>query len=204
MFGNDDQNDNNQSSMPTEPVADGHLGSSDGATQLITPKLEPTTESVGSSDISTSVPPITDDPTSPAADTPNDQPMPSIVEPTPPSQANEPVVMPTPSDSSDEPVSENLKVEEELKPSLATTGEEDLLAIKQQALQELSPMVDSLKQPPEEKFKTIMMMIQASDNQSLIKDAHEAAKAIEDDEKRANALLDVVNEINYFTQHHNS
>lgn len=76
----------------------------------------------------------------------------------------------------------------------------DLLDIKQNALQDLSPLVDHLDQTPEEKFRTTMMMIQASDNQSLIKVAYDAAKAITDEKERAQALLDIVNEINYFTQ----
>lgn len=77
---------------------------------------------------------------------------------------------------------------------------DDLMAIKQDALQSLKPLVDHLDQTPEERFRTTMMMIQASDDQSLIPVAHEAAKAIEDEKARAQALLDVVNEINYFTQ----
>jgi hypothetical protein len=77
----------------------------------------------------------------------------------------------------------------------------DLLAIKQQALQQLSPLVGHLEQSPEEKFRTTMMMIQASDNPDLIKEAYEAAQQIPDEKIRAQALLDVVNEINYFTQH---
>jgi hypothetical protein len=76
-----------------------------------------------------------------------------------------------------------------------------LLALKQQALQELSPLVSHLDQTPEEKFRTTMMMIQTTDNQSLIKTAYEAAQAIGDPKAKAQALLDVVNEINYFTQH---
>ena len=44
-----------------------------------------------------------------------------------------------------------------------------------------------------------MMMIQASDDQTLVKRAYEAAKSISDDKERAQALLDIVNEINYFT-----
>lgn len=78
----------------------------------------------------------------------------------------------------------------------------ELLDIKQQALGQLSPLVDHLEQSPEEKFRTTMMMIQASDDQSLIKLAYEAAQAIPDEKARAQALLDVVNEINYFTQQH--
>lgn len=76
----------------------------------------------------------------------------------------------------------------------------ELLSIKQQALQQLSPLIDHLDQTPEEKFRTTMMMIQAADNQDLIKTAYEAAQQIADEKVRAQALLDIVNEINYFTQ----
>jgi hypothetical protein len=77
----------------------------------------------------------------------------------------------------------------------------DLIGIKQSALKELSPLVGHLDQTPEEKFRTTMMMIQASDNQALIKDAYDAAQKITDEKVKAQALLDIVNEINYFTQH---
>jgi hypothetical protein len=77
---------------------------------------------------------------------------------------------------------------------------DDLLAIKQQALDQLSPLVSHLDQTPEEKFRTTMMMIQASDNKDLIKEAFEAAQNITDEKARAQALLDVINEINYFSQ----
>lgn len=76
---------------------------------------------------------------------------------------------------------------------------DDLIAIKQDALQSLKPLVGHLDQTPEEKFRTTMMMIQAADDQSLIPVAFEAAKTISDDKTRAQALLDVINEINYFT-----
>jgi len=89
-------------------------------------------------------------------------------------------------------------------PVAATTDTNTLLDIKQQALQQLSPLVGHLDQSPEEKFRTTMMMIQASDNQSLIQTAYEAAQSIPDEKAKAQALLDIVNEINYFTQHHNS
>ncbi len=79
-------------------------------------------------------------------------------------------------------------------------GDEELLDIKQKALQHLTPLVKHLEQPPADKFKTTMMMIQASDDQSLIPEAYEAANAISDEKEKAQALLDIVNEINYFTQ----
>lgn len=76
----------------------------------------------------------------------------------------------------------------------------DLLVLKQQALNDLAPLVNQLEQTPEEQFRTTMMMIQSTDNQALLKDAYAAAQTIEDKKVRAQALLDVVNEINYFTQ----
>ena len=85
----------------------------------------------------------------------------------------------------------------------AAPNTDELLDIKRQALQQLSPLVGHLEQSPEEKFRTTMMMIQAADDDSLIKQAYEAAQAISDEKTRAQALLDVVNEINYFTQAHN-
>jgi hypothetical protein len=83
---------------------------------------------------------------------------------------------------------------------LLDNKDSDLLDIKQKALQHLSPLVGHLDQSPEEKFRTLMMMIQASDDQSLLSEAYEAAEKISDEKDRAQALLDVVNEINYFTQ----
>ncbi len=76
----------------------------------------------------------------------------------------------------------------------------DLLSLKQSALHELSPLLGHLEQTPEEKFRTTMMMIQASDDHTMLQAAYDAAKTIHDEKARAQALLDVVNEINYFTQ----
>ncbi|HSX08441.1 MAG TPA: hypothetical protein VLG11_06125 [Candidatus Saccharimonadales bacterium] len=84
--------------------------------------------------------------------------------------------------------------------SAPSAASDDLINIKQQALQQLTPLVDHLDQSPEEKFRTTMMMIQASDNDALIKVAYDAAQSITDEKTRAQALLDIVNEINYFTQ----
>ena len=84
----------------------------------------------------------------------------------------------------------------------AVKGSDDLHELKQQALQALSPVVDHLDQTPEEKFNTTMMMIQATENKELLSKAYEAAQAIPDEKVKAQALLDVVNEINYFSQPH--
>ena len=86
--------------------------------------------------------------------------------------------------------------------SVASENSDDLLSIKQQALSQLSPLIGQLDQTPEEKFRTTMMMIQASDDKSLVKVAFAAAQAIEDEKIKAQSLLDIINEINYFTQPH--
>lgn len=79
-------------------------------------------------------------------------------------------------------------------------GQDYLLKIKQEALKNLAPLVNHLEQTPEERFKTLMMLIQASDNPQHLNEAYDAASQIKDEKTRAQALLDVVNEINYFNQ----
>lgn len=124
-----------------------------------------------------------------------------------PTPLGEPALPPLP--ETPQIIKENTKAKDSPSESAASpppppgTDGDELINIKQQALQNLTPLVGHLDQTPEEKFKTTMMLIQASDNASLIKDAHEAANAIPDEKTRAQALLDVVNEINYFTQHNN-
>lgn len=89
-------------------------------------------------------------------------------------------------------------------PSAPAPNTDALLDIKQQALQQLTPLIGHLEQTPEEKFRTTMMMIQAADNHELLNAAYEAAQQITDEKVRAQALLDIVNEINYFTHNANN
>ena len=99
------------------------------------------------------------------------------------------------------PVASVNNMAEDVAPTSPLGGADvDLADIKQKALQELSPLVNHLEQDPLDKFKTTMMMIQASDNKNLIPEAYNAAQAITDEKGKAQALLDIVNEINYFTQ----
>ena len=84
--------------------------------------------------------------------------------------------------------------------SIETTDDLGLEGIKTKALQEIVPLIDKIDLPPLEKFKTLMMTIQAGDNKSLIPSAYAAAEKIENESERAQALLDVINEINYFSQ----
>lgn len=98
------------------------------------------------------------------------------------------------------PVPATPPVDPSISPFSSNKTDDDLVDLKQKALQQLSPLVGHLDQTPEEKFRTTMMMIQASDNQALLPKAYEAANQIPDEKAKAQALLDVINEINYFTQ----
>lgn len=84
-------------------------------------------------------------------------------------------------------------------PKRLTTN--DLLDLKHAALTELSPIIDMLNAKPEDKFRTLIELIQSTDNQSLLPSALVIAKTIEDKQVRAQALLTIVNEANYFTKH---
>ena len=75
----------------------------------------------------------------------------------------------------------------------------DLNSIKKDALIELRPLVDKLDLAPEEKFDTYLLLLRSTDDQTLIAPAHAAAKNIADETRRAQALLDVIKEIDYLS-----
>ncbi len=80
-----------------------------------------------------------------------------------------------------------------------STATDDVLdPIKKEALQKLEPLVNELDLHPEEKYRALMMIIQATDNKDLVNEAYQAADKIEDNKTRAQALLSIVNEIEYF------
>lgn len=81
----------------------------------------------------------------------------------------------------------------------ASTGNTSLDELKKDALEQLRPLVDKLNLPAEEKFDTLLLIIRSTDDQSLLDSAHTAAKAIQDDSRRAQALLDVIKEIDFFS-----
>ncbi|QQG50837.1 MAG: hypothetical protein HZB75_04940 [Candidatus Saccharibacteria bacterium] len=75
----------------------------------------------------------------------------------------------------------------------------DLESIKKDALSELRPLVDKLNVAPEEKFDTYLLLLRSTDDQALIGPAHEAARNITDEARRAQALLDIIKEIDYLS-----
>ena len=115
----------------------------------------------------------------PVATDQNDEPATDITKSTTP----EPV-MPTPTVST---------------PAPAATTDPALDTIKQTALNELRPLVDKLDVSPEEKFDTYLLLLRSTDDKTLIAPAHDAAVAIVDEARRAQALLDIIKEIDYFS-----
>ena len=174
MFGQDTQNEENQDTTTIQPSTD-----DTSSTDTVTVDTGTTDDT---SDTSAAV--ASDDAASPASDS---------------SDA---------SSSDAEPAADESKAETETDapaetPASSTpspVADDALLDIKKEALSDLAPLVDHLDQTPEEHFRTIMMLIQATDDSSYVKAAYESAKKISDDDERAQALLDIVNEINYFTQ----
>lgn len=75
----------------------------------------------------------------------------------------------------------------------------DLASVKKDAIVELRPLVDKLNLAPEEKFDTLLLLIRSTDDKSLIGPAHEAAKSITDETKKAQALLDIIKEIDFLS-----
>lgn len=72
--------------------------------------------------------------------------------------------------------------------------------IKSDALNELRPLVDKVDLPAEEKFDIYLMLIRSTDDTSLIAPAHAAAQGIADEKKKAEALLDIIKEIDYLSR----
>ena len=115
----------------------------------------------------------------PVATDQNDEPATDITKSTTP----EPVV-PTPTVST---------------PAPTAAADPALDTIKQTALNELRPLVDKLDVSPEEKFDTYLLLLHSTDDKTLIAPAHDAAVAIVDEARRAQALLDIIKEIDYLS-----
>lgn len=80
-----------------------------------------------------------------------------------------------------------------------TSENSDLEDIKKDALLELRPLIDKLDLSPEEKFDICLLLLRSTDDKTLIAPAHDAAREISDESRRAQALLDIVKEIDYLS-----
>lgn len=123
----------------------------------------------------------------------------------PPAADDTTTTMPDPTTvAAPEPVVPEPAVEEPVVPPVVTPlsvpSGDDLTSVKQEALNELRPLVDKLDVAPEEKFDTYLLLLRSTDDKELIAPAHEAAKAIADEARRAQALLDIIKEIDFLSQ----
>lgn len=91
------------------------------------------------------------------------------------------------------------KADDSTPAGVPSTGSPELDSLKASALDSLRPLVGKLNLPAEERFDTLLLIIRSTDDQSLLQQAHDAAKEITDDARRAQALLDVIKEIDYFS-----
>ena len=132
-----------------------------------------------------------------------------LPEPTSPAPAVTPAAAPSDASAlpplpSDAPAVSPLSFEETPAPAPATTtpassGNSNLDSIKKDALNDLRPLIDKVTLPPEEKFDTYLMLIRSTDDSALVGPAYAAAQAITDEKKRAEALLEIIKEIDYLS-----
>lgn len=73
----------------------------------------------------------------------------------------------------------------------------DLANLREQALEQLRPLLDEATLDATEKFDIYMRLIHTSNDSGLLAKAHEVAAQIEDNDERARALFDVVTEIDF-------
>lgn len=91
----------------------------------------------------------------------------------------------------DQPVRAEMK-----KPEVMNGAETQ--RVKEAALKELFPIMDRLELTPEKKFALYRSMMEVMHDKAILKPAHEAAKEIKDDKKRADALLYLIETIEKF------
>ncbi len=103
-------------------------------------------------------------------------------------------------DDSELPVGISSDADAHLSTSGEGTGDNgELDGVKKDALEQLRPLIEKLDLEPADKFDKYLMMLRASDDPALIKPAFDAAQAISGEKEKAQALLDIINEINYIT-----
>ena len=110
------------------------------------------------------------------------------------------VSIPAPLDESPIVPSETPVVPFQMPTPLSSTSSSDLEGVKKDAIQELRPLIDHIDLPPEEKFDTYLLLIRSTDDASLIAPAHTAAVGITDEKRKAEALLDIIKEIDYLSK----
>lgn len=106
----------------------------------------------------------------------------------------------TPSTSEGTAISVKTEVPEEDNSSridIASNGTmNNMSALKQQALQELSPLIDKLDQSPDERYEIAKMIYEETKDKNMLTTVYEAAKNLTDERKKAQAIYDIIKKIN--------
>lgn len=106
--------------------------------------------------------------------------------------------IPAPAETPEAPA-EPPATEESAPTTPVAPSHQELETIKKEALEELKPLVDKLDLPPEEKFDILLLIIRSTDDEELVGKAHDTATQIEDETRKAQALLDIIKEVDYFS-----
>lgn len=114
--------------------------------------------------------------------------------PAPATDAADPVANPTADPVAPAPVGSDTSAT-----PFAPVATDDLTPIKNDAINELRPLVDKLNLQPEEKFDTYLLLLRSTDDRALIAPAYAAAGNITDEARKAQALLDIIKEIDYLS-----
>ncbi len=116
---------------------------------------------------------------------------------------NVPTLPPIVEDAEDLPVTDEQPFQPETPPMaspvVANISNDELENIKKDALRELRPLVDKLELSAEERFDIYLLLLRSTDDTTLIAPAHATAQQIENESKRAEALLDIIKEIDFLS-----
>ena len=97
------------------------------------------------------------------------------------------------------PTPVSIPVNEAPEPTPPIATDDDLPTIKKEAIVELRPLIEKLDLAPDEKFDIYLLILRSTDDKTLIAPAHIAARSIPDEARRAQALLDIIREIDYLS-----
>lgn len=104
--------------------------------------------------------------------------------------------MPQEEEKHEEPIMEAPKTEENHEVDVvAHVPSGDLGRVKDSVLADLRPIIGSVKLPADEKFELTMRVYDVTKDGGMLEVAYETTKGINDDSKKADSLLRVINEI---------
>lgn len=100
-------------------------------------------------------------------------------------------------DGQNQTVSEQPQQPEQAQVESQTSINPKTSDIKQRALQELVPVIDSLEGDPERKYEILMTAARAASSGELLDKALDNALKIEDKSAKAEAIVDILNEASF-------